>query len=394
MINGRDQRAIIARITAEMAAAQVDAMIFTSADAVFYSTGYMSRGLYKAGRTGNSISVVTKTGEVYFIGSEFEKLSAEEAVDPSVHVEAYQIYLYIEDYAYEGMVKEEQPGSLKGYKMLPGILPPDKNMRIGIQKNWITYEAMCYLQELYGAENISDQSMVLNRARMIKTPWEIDILRYTAQKTEEVMNRIGKEVIPGLPHAEIFRRFRQYSLEVAPEMYNVSQAHTLGPFFCPPYLAPDMRLQYGDTIRLDGGLYVNGYKADLGRTYGVGKCSADKERMYDLLYKAREWEVSHIGPGVKLSEVFKGTMDIIKKGIGIPNFTRGHYGHSISNDPSQEEYPYISGKSTEVFQPGMVMCVEAPFYSSRLQTYNVEDTLLVTENGVEMFTQASPSLYI
>lgn len=394
MLKGRDQAAITKRLQAELQAAGLDAMIITSADAVFYSTGFMARGLYKAGRTGNCIAIVTVEGQVSVICSEFEKLNAQITVDPSVRVEAFPIYMYIEDYAYDGMVKEDQPDSLKGYRMVPELLPPKEGIKIGVLKNWITYEAMLYLMDVYGKDSVSDKTSVINKARAIKTPWEIEALKYCARKTEIAMNRVGKDVVPGMTHADVHSLFHKYCLELAPDLLTVSQAHTLGKVFSPPFLPPEIRIDNGDLLRLDGGLYANGYKADLGRTYAVGKATAEQERLYEVLWEGYQFAITHIGPGVRMCDIFNGTMEIVKKGINIPNFTRGHFGHSISCDTSSEEYPFISAKETRTFEPGMVMCIETPYYSSRLHTYNIEDELVVTENGVEMITQASPTFYI
>ena len=45
----RDQKAIIQRLTEQMDKDNLDALILTSGDAVFYATGYASRDLYKNG---------------------------------------------------------------------------------------------------------------------------------------------------------------------------------------------------------------------------------------------------------------------------------------------------------------------------------------------------------
>ena len=67
----RDQKAIIQRLTEQMDKANLDALILTSGDAVFYATGYASRDLYKNGQTGGTVAVVTKDGRAGVVVSEF-----------------------------------------------------------------------------------------------------------------------------------------------------------------------------------------------------------------------------------------------------------------------------------------------------------------------------------
>ena len=41
----------------------------------------------------------------------------------------------------------------------------------------------------------------------------------------------------------------------------------------------------------------------------------------------------------------------------------------------------------------MVMNLEIPYYSSFNNSYNFEDTFLVTENGIDRFTKHSSDIY-
>ena len=80
----------------------LDALILTSGDAAFYATGYASRDLYKNGQTGGTVAVVTKNGRAGIVVSEFARRTAEMAVD-GVEIIFYPTWIYIEDYAIEGM---------------------------------------------------------------------------------------------------------------------------------------------------------------------------------------------------------------------------------------------------------------------------------------------------
>lgn len=98
----REQKAIIQRLTEQMDKDNLDALILTSGDAVFYATGYASRDLYKNGQTGGTVAVVTKNGRAGIVVSEFARRTAEMAVD-GVEIISYPTWIYIEDYAIEGM---------------------------------------------------------------------------------------------------------------------------------------------------------------------------------------------------------------------------------------------------------------------------------------------------
>lgn len=389
----RDQKAILARILEQMDKAGLDVLLLTSAYDVYYSTGFCSRRLYRAGRMGNTMSVVTKDGQVSLVCGEFEKMVADRACDPSVNIVSYPEWIYIEDFASAGMKKEEtQPDLNKTYRMALDLVPGDKSkMKLGMVRKWMTYDAGVFVKSVFGEENVVDCTRLLEEARIIKTPWEIDVLRYNAQISELAMYQIGKQLVPGMCAADVHVMYYKACQAIEPDITYVSQAHTFGSNFSPAWMPDHEPLKLGDLVRMDGGAYTESYKADVARTFAVGnKAAADREEVFQQLWNGHQFAVEHMGPGVRMCDLFKG----IDEAIQLPGYVRGHYGHSISLDTSGEEYPFIGPKETRTFEPGMVMCVETPFYSSRRQTYNIEDTILITENGIEMFSCAPATMYI
>lgn len=392
MIKGREQQKMVENLVVQMKKKALDAMILTSAYGVFYSTGFAVRSLYRSGKTGNAMSVVTANGDVVLVCSEFEKVAAIETCDPSVKIVAYPVWIYIEDFAYEGMKKEVQPDLNKTYRIASEYIPhSDKTTKVGVESKWITYDAGCFLRTEFGSNNIIDCTKVLSEARLIKTSWEVEVLRYNAQMSEKAMFMTAKETVPGMTHQDIHTLFHRHCLELAPDLTAISQSHTFGKSIAPAWIPSDERLKRGDIVRLDGGPYTHGYKSDIARTYAVGNyCEPDFSDLYGRLWKGYEWAIHNIGPGVRMCDIFHG----VDERIDIPGYVRGHYGHSISCDISGEEAPFISPEESRVFEPGMVMCIETPFYSTRRQTYNIEDTFVVTDNGIDLFTHSIPSLFL
>lgn len=390
MLKGRSQEAIVKRITDQMDKAGLDALILTSPHDIFYATGHCSRTVYRSGRVGGAAAVVNKSGKVGLVVSEFEKAMAEQACEKSVVLHTYPVWIYIEDLAFEGMKKETQPDLNRTWRMACELLDHvTDGMNIGICYKWTGMEEAEYLAEKFGRDHLIDCTKMLSDARAVKTPWEIEVLRRNAKASERAMYRTAKATVPGMTPQDIHYLFHKYCLEECPDMTTVAQAHTFAGIYTPAWIPSDTRLDAGDLVRLDGGPYANGYKSDLARTYAVGgSTTSEREALYAELYKGYEYALAHIGPGVRFCDVFKG----VEATINIPGYVRGHFGHSISCDISGEEAPFIGPKETRVFEPGMVLCIEYPFYSSRRQTYNIEDEILITEDGYELFTKTAPTL--
>lgn len=394
MIQGRNQKEIVKKIVSGMQEEKYDAILLTAPDAIFYATGFASPFLYKSDNTGLTIAVITAEGKVYLILSEFEKQSAGRVTE-DIELIAYPTWIYIEDYAKAGQKKEVQPDVNRSYRLALSVLPEKKEgLKIGVQQDYIKIKAWEYLRANFKEEQLPDITQFLIRLRSVKTEWEIRLLREAARMSEIAMIKTARETTPGMTDTEVTALFRRYCLEQSNEITGVSQAHTFADDFAPAWITSGKVLKRGDVIRLDGGPELSGYNSDIARTFAVGgTTSSENEKIYEKLWKGYEAARKTIAPGVPRKKVFQAVQEAIAK-EGIENYIRGHHGHSLGCAKFSEEYPFISPDDERPFEPGMVFCIEVPYYSSRHHSYNIEDTFLVTENGIEYFTNAIPTLYL
>ena len=68
---------------------------------------------------------------------------------------------------------------------------------------------------------------------------------------------------------------------------------------------------------------------------------------------------------------------------GFSEYYRGHFGHSVGSALGIEEWPFISHANTMVFEPNMVLAVEAPFYANGVGALMIEEQFLITADGAE-----------
>lgn len=386
-----DQYEKIQKLTAQLNKDGFDAAIFNSPAGVFYSTGFSS--INKAsGNTGGVLSVVTASGDVFLVVGEFEKLAAQETADPTVSILSYPVWIFIEDYSVPGMTKEVQPSDFAAIDIVSELLHDKlaKGSKVGIQTKWLNLRIGEKLKDLSDYE-LSDVEATLTEARVIKTPDEVSKLRFNARAAEVAMNQTARALVPGMTTRDVHYLFEKFTREIAKDATEVGHFHTTGSHFSPYWDYPEFPIRRGDVVRLDGGPITYGYKSDLARTFAVGgEVSEDKKAVYRQLWNGYSYGVEHIKPGVRMSDIFRGIDETIH--LEDHGYVRGHYGHAISCGESGEEAPFIAPNEDRVFEPGMVMCLETPFYSSKYQTFNIEDTFVVTDDGVDFFTHASPSL--
>jgi Xaa-Pro aminopeptidase len=75
---------------------------------------------------------------------------------------------------------------------------------------------------------------------------------------------------------------------------------------------------------------------------------------------------------------------------GLRPYRRHHCGHGIGS--SVYEPPIVSPAASTPLVPGMVLCLETPFYELGWGGMMVEDTVVVTDDAYRMLTRSDRSL--
>ena len=141
--------------------------------------------------------------------------------------------------------------------------------------------------------------------------------------------------------------------------------------------------QAGDVLVTGAGAPVWGYLSELERTMVVGEPSAEQERLFVHMKTVQEVAFEAIEPGARCSDVDSAVRAYFEENDLQP-YWRHHTGHAIGL--RYHEGPFLdSGDSTEI-RPGMVFTVEPGLYAPDLGGFRHSDTVLVTEDGIEILT--------
>ncbi len=177
---------------------------------------------------------------------------------------------------------------------------------------------------------------------------------------------------------------------IVPGHYEVSGGSRGGACF--PASA-EYRLRPGDVLRADCGGRSRWYFADTGRTVALGNPPDLLARYYDAIRAGIDAMLAAVRPGIAASELFKvGVGTVIES--GIPHFRRHHAGHGIGLE--MYEAPLLVDPRARpdvadcMLEPGMVINVELPYYEIGLGGLQLEETVVVRENGYELLGSMSP----
>jgi Xaa-Pro aminopeptidase len=148
----------------------------------------------------------------------------------------------------------------------------------------------------------------------------------------------------------------------------------------PNVMPSGARLERGDVIRFDVGGRFEHYRADIARIASLGDPDAKVDRYYRALHRGLLRAYELIRPGVRCADVFEAAVETVRR-EGISHYRRSHVGHGIGIDGY--DLPDISPTSSSTFEAGMVICVETPYYELGWCGLQVEDMVVVRDDGIE-----------
>ncbi|MFC6385884.1 M24 family metallopeptidase [Sporolactobacillus kofuensis] len=387
----RNQVEFQQKLQANMKQNHIDVLLLTSQENIFYATGYSSKFLSLMKQPGVAYAIVPAEGTCKLIINNFEKQTADLQCK-NIDIIQYDSWIFIDDGEEKSDKKTTQMNLNQSYQIVQELISKiSPTPVIGVEPLSLTWKLTEQLYSDYGADHVIDVTNELLKVRVIKTEWEIEILRHAAKLAEKATQLTAQELIPGMNEFDMNAIYRKHIDALDNHAINTTLVTSIGPNYSAPFILRDYALKDGDIVRLDGGVNYYGYQSDVARTFVIGAHATEEQQSkFDALYEGFSKGLSLVKPGVRLADLFETVNGTIQK-VGIPNYFRGHQGHSIGVSAFSEEAPFIAPNQDLVFQENMVFCLEVPYYSTK-GGYNIEDEFLVTKDGIERFTQANESL--
>lgn len=390
---GRKARAVMER-------EGIEALVVTVCDNFYYLTGFASFFMYTFRHTGAAVVVMFRDERIpsQIIMNEFEAASTQFDM-PNMALKTFPVWVDVDDprNPLNHQKKRERPigppveavfGLVKDALAQAGVL--DKP--IAIELNAMSNGGKGVLDKVAPGLTLVESTPLFNEIRMIKSPWEIEQLRKSAEITEFGIASAAKLIRVGCTAAELTAAFKAAVMSFPDTNFSRFNLISVGDNFSPKMFPDNTPAKLGDLIKFDCGVDVAGYGADLARTFVLGEPDALTQQIYDTIRKGHEHMLAMVAPGVQLKTVFDDTMAVIKAS-GLPYYNRGHLGHGDGVFLGLEEAPFVSTVATESFQPGMVFSLETPYYGIGIGSIMLEDMILITETGVDFLSKLDRDLH-
>jgi Xaa-Pro aminopeptidase len=235
---------------------------------------------------------------------------------------------------------------------------------------------------------------VLSAGRRIKSPLEIETVRRSSEIAGIGIQSAMALCVPGVTERAASAACHGAMFAAGADYLAFEPAISSGPKRAGlKHCSPSWRaFEAGDLVFIDTGAVVNGYYSDLSRCVAVGEPSPEGRRLLaagETLYA----ELVALGkPGTAISALHDDAIRIAKE-LGYENeYMPGGFGHGIGC--MLFESPSLRYQvSEDVLEPGMTFAFEPMIIVDGLGTAVVEDTMLVTEDGIEPLSGLSTTLY-
>jgi Xaa-Pro aminopeptidase len=241
------------------------------------------------------------------------------------------------------------------------------------------------LREQFPYYEFRDVTPAIDRLRVIKTPREIEILRYSGRVSAEAMARAIKATAPGRFEYEIEAEATYWHVKHGMQGAAYPAIVGSGPMGNQWHYEDSSRqMKAGELVVMDYAGALDQLTMDITRTWPVsGTFTEAQRKAYDCVLEAQKAIIAAIKPGVTRDTVSKIAQDIYRRRGFDPVYAyTGHYVGLSVHDVGDWDAP---------FEAGMVLAIEPIIDLPGQQLHiRVEDTILVTPAGAEILSAGLP----
>lgn len=256
--------------------------------------------------------------------------------------------------------------------------------RVGVELPYLPAEALLAFQEALPDVELVDATMLLEELRAIKTPAELELIRWSSTAVVDAMLATFAAVAPGMTTAQITARLRAEQLE-----RELDFAYCL--IATAPHLgrAPSsVELAAGAALSLDSGASHRGFVADLARMGIAGDPTTRHDELLGQVAAVQDAVRAIVKPGTTGAALFACADATLadcpdRERMGFLTHGTGLVTHEAPRMTATGSPPYPATHAERGLEAGMVISIETHVADPTLGFIKLEDTVLVTAGGNE-----------
>lgn len=312
-----------------------------------------------------------------------------------------------------------QVESFKTLRDLPNSLARlgiPANARLGLELDVLPVTNFRRYEKLFPEAELVDCGTALRELRAVKSPWEVEQLRHAGLRAAAAFEAAAAALVPGVTESELasvvvstlwrdghpgLLRMRGLNQEM-PLVHILAGPHAgvasgsdtpfggHGRTAAIPQGASDRPIRRGEAVVMDVGASVGGYIVDQTRTLSIGPLPEDLRSAYETCRSILHEISSAARPGVACAEVYElAVRRAIEAGyettfMGTAPMQVSFVGHGVGLEV--DEFPILGRGWMAPLAAGNVIAVEPKIRIPGRGAVGIEDTCLVTADGLEALT--------
>lgn len=243
-----------------------------------------------------------------------------------------------------------------------------------------------------GSVDIQVIGPMLRELRAIKDPHEIDVLARACAITARALEALSTQISIGDSEVNIARRLEGLFAEFGADDRAFPTIVAAGPHSAIPHHQPTARpLQATDLLVIDCGAMVDGYHADMTRTFVVGAEPLPwQQEIHDVVRQAQQAGLGAAVPGASGRVVDDAARSVIASAGFGDAFTHGT-GHGVGLQI--HEPPMLTASSVDSISAGSSITIEPGIYLPGHGGVRIEDTIVVGDQ-THVLTEAPRDLIV
>jgi Xaa-Pro dipeptidase len=350
---------------------RIDALMLTGGTSMDYFTGIrwgLSERLLAA--------IIPVSGSAFLVTPKFEEERAMEQAHQGPLGKDADVYAWEED---------ESPYALiaKGFRargLATATVGAEETVR------FVFADGVAHLP----ATKVVSGTPVTAGCRMVKDAHEIALMRLASQVTLRAYEAAWKSLREGMTQSDFANLVSLAHRQLG---FEGSAGVQVGKYSALPHgSATPQVVREGTILLIDGGCKVEGYSSDISRTFVLGKPTQKMKDVFEVEHRAQTTAVQTARPGLPCEAVDAAARKVITDAGYGPDYR--YFTHRVGHGMGMDghEWPYLVRGNTLPLAPGMTFSDEPGIYIPGEFGVRLEDDMLITESGAELFTPQSTSL--
>lgn len=361
-------RDIVTRLVTHIQNAGLDAIIALSPENVTYVSGFVvpSQSLM---RWRHAICIVTAEGRISMVAIDMEA----NTVKAHAGIDDLRVYREFTDDPMDKLAE-----TLKSLNL--------DDAKIGIEMEFLPAKDFASLQKHLPATRWMAADAIFNKARQVKTPNELTLLRSLSKLTDKAIGDTLRQAKIGMSEMDLAGLLLTSLFAGGAESYKLmiiasgerSQFPNVGP--------TDRRLKAGDLIRMEIFGQTNGYLTGVCRTAVVGDATPEQYKIWSNLIECKYLVMDLIKPGASCPDIYRKFLQKFSE-LGFEPISFVAHGIGLH----LHEEPYMGRYGNEVVQAGMVGAFEPLVYIPGRFGMQNKDMFCVTDAGCKLLSDYTPT---